>query len=269
MVRAIYPFIGWILLCLAYLPNAHAESATLQPGPDDGKDIWTTSVYSYAPGGGGPGGGLNDEYLVTGGWGDTYLSLIEFDLTGLPQHATSAELVLRVAQSRSGSFTGLYLDRITEPWDWKTSGTGSDNDRLWWADRPSTTNESGPHPAPSSLDFYSIDITDLYNQWQDGTHANYGLQLRPTNTNNNWSEFFSSDYLVDPSFRPKLVVNYTPADYEAPILTDLVFSPQSIDTGQGDQQIAVSVSFTDDASGLKFIRLVIDDPSGSNFTERS
>jgi hypothetical protein len=40
------------------------------------QDIWTTSVYSYAPGGAGPGGGLADDVLKVGGWGDLYYSLL-------------------------------------------------------------------------------------------------------------------------------------------------------------------------------------------------
>ena len=50
-------------------------------------------------------------------------------------------------------------------------------------------------------------MTDLYNAWMDGTYPNYGLQLRPTT---NWpavfNVFWSSDYLEDPSLRPRLVV---------------------------------------------------------------
>ncbi|MGA2866771.1 MAG: GH25 family lysozyme [Verrucomicrobiota bacterium] len=41
----------------------------LQPGPVDGKDIWTTSWYSYATcPGAGTGGGLNEDHLRVGGW---------------------------------------------------------------------------------------------------------------------------------------------------------------------------------------------------------
>ena len=32
------------------------------------QDIWTTNTFSYAPGGGGPGGGLADDVLKVGGW---------------------------------------------------------------------------------------------------------------------------------------------------------------------------------------------------------
>lgn len=62
----------------------YSEPVVLQPGPESGKDIWTRSVFSYAPGGAGPGGGLNNFEGVVGGWGDFYHSLIEFNLQGMP-----------------------------------------------------------------------------------------------------------------------------------------------------------------------------------------
>jgi hypothetical protein len=200
---------GWSaedFLELAPSPEPEPE-LVLQPGPGEGKDIWTTSVFCYCPGGGGPGGGRDDHELVVGGFGDLYYTLIEFDLNGMPAHASSARLELYAFTQRGSGTVGMYLDRITEFWDWKTMGTGSDNERLWWADRP-TAVQWIPNslPAPTIGQWYSIDITDLYNAWQDGTHPNYGLQLRPVSTNDRWSEFYSSDYVDDPSLRPRLVV---------------------------------------------------------------
>lgn len=199
--RGSYYALGWLRL-----PSAGPTELVLQPGPTDGKDIWTTSVYSYAPGGGGPGGGLNDETLVTGGWADEYRSLIEFDLNDAPL-AISATLHLYCYHSRSGAVTGLYFDRITESWDWRTMGTGPDHERLWWADRPDYEQWFfDPLPAPTIGEWYTVDITELYNSMRYGLYDNFGFQLRPVSTDNRWAEFYSSDYLGDPAKRPKLVV---------------------------------------------------------------
>ena len=188
------------------------QEIVLQPGPGQGKDIWTTSVYSYAPGGGGPGGGLDNYELIVGGWGDSYYSLLEFDLNGMPPRASSARLELfALPTTRGGTTTAMYLDRITEFWDWRTQGTGSDRERLWWADRPAATQWlPGWLPAPTLNQWYSIDITNLYNAWQDGTHPNHGVQLRPSSNDNRWNEFYGSDYLDNPSLRPRLVVTPAP-----------------------------------------------------------
>jgi hypothetical protein len=185
-------------------PISPQTSVVLQA---DSKDIWTTSVYSYAACSGSfPGGGLNDEQLRVGGWGDLYYSLLQFDLTGRPANVQSAFLYL-YCFNQSGGGTPMYLDRITEYWNWQTEGTGCDHLRLWWADRPTTVQWiSGQIPNATAGQWYSVDITDLYNAWK-GSTPNYGLELRPVNNfNNNFNEFYSSDYSDDPSLRPKLVI---------------------------------------------------------------
>jgi hypothetical protein len=142
-------------------PETKLHSArVIQPGPQNGKDIWTTSAFSFGPGGNRPpkrsllnprlgidshepgggilGGGSNDTDLKVGGWGDWYYSLMQFDLAEQPTNAASAVLYL-YCFNLSGGGTPIYLDRITEPWDWRTKGTGRDHDRLWWADKPATS----------------------------------------------------------------------------------------------------------------------------------
>jgi hypothetical protein len=186
------------------------KEIVLQPGPDEGKDIWTTSVYSYAscsyPG---PGGGAYDENLRIGGWGDWYYSLLEFDLTDLPAYARTASLQLFCYSDNNGTPTPIYLDRIESFWwDWQTTGTGCDYQRLWWNDRPMTVPWNGILlPSPTVGDWYSIDITDLYNAWRSGTYPNYGLQLRPASVADNFDVFYSSRFNVNPMLRPKLVIN--------------------------------------------------------------
>lgn len=184
------------------------QSKTIQPGPAVSKDIWTTSVYSYDPvNHSSPGGGKDDENLRVGGWGDLYYSLLQFDLSGLPSNPTSATLQLYCA-AQFGGGTPMYLDRITQAWDWKTSGTGRDRLRLWWSDRPSAIQWiANELPTPSAGQWYEVDITDLYNAWKNGTQPNNGIQLRPKfNSSNNFNNFYSAEYLDDTSKRPKLIL---------------------------------------------------------------
>src|SRR5207247_1589383 len=109
-----------------------------------------------------------------------YYSLLQFDLTGLPAQGSSARLELFAFAQRGIGTTGLYLDRIAEFWDWKSRGTGADRERLWWADRPSTIQWiSTALPACVVGQWYSIDITSLYNAWQGAVYPNFGLQVRP------------------------------------------------------------------------------------------
>lgn len=184
-----------------------SQPIVLQPGPPQAMDIWTTSAYSYTAAGGGPGGGLNDEKLVVGGWGDSYHSLLKFDLLAMPPVARVAKLELFCFKTRGTSTVGMFLDRIDEPWDWRAGGSGPDRARLWWADRPRSVQWRQSVLPPCALGtWYQIDITDLYNGWQSGTYKNYGLQLRPARNDNRWNEFYSSKYMVDTSLRPRLTV---------------------------------------------------------------
>jgi hypothetical protein len=189
-------------------PDLGGGTITRQLGPENCQDVWTTNVYSHADDGNKyPGGGRDDFELRVGGWGDLYWSLIQFDLAGLPKVAKSVTLEL-FDHGDDGTPAEMYLDRITEFWDWRTQGTGRDRQRLWWADRPATTPwRAAPLLRPVRGQWYVIDITDLYIAWMAGTYPNYGIQSRPRSNMNNFNEFDSCDS-PNVSQRPRVVVTY-------------------------------------------------------------
>ena len=199
-----------VVLIFSFTEVLQAETVVLQPGPDQSQDIWTTNIYSYAPDGSFPGGGLADERLRVGGYSDLYYSLVQFNLQGLPAQATSVVISLFHFTSEGGTPTEIVLHRNTQQWDWRTTGTGRDHDRLWWADLPQSVFVSPQLPMPAIGTWYNIDVTSLYNNWQNGTFQNFGIQLRPTANSNNWSTFYSSRYGGDPTLRPKLTVTSVP-----------------------------------------------------------
>jgi hypothetical protein len=169
------------------------ECAIVLSEDQGGDDIWTTSVFSSDGVAQRPGGGRNDDLLRVGGWGDTYLSLIEFDIAGLPGGVSAARVELFRQTRGSGTTTNFYVDRITESWDYRNVGTGRDLDRLWWADRPSTTPFSGSITPVAAENWQPIDITSMYNNWSSGLWSNSGLSLRPASTSNSWVLFQSSN----------------------------------------------------------------------------
>lgn len=165
-----------------------------QPGPEDGMDVWITSTYSYDD-----NYGVNNTELRVGGWADSYYSLIKFKLEEAPLHATSAKIHLYSYPFQDSRFSpvSMYLDRVTGTWDENTG----------WYNKPSFI-KIGDLSTPQLNSWYVIDITNLYNQWQNGTYANHGIQLRPTSSANaKMSFFYSSDYTTNPSLRPKLIVS--------------------------------------------------------------
>jgi hypothetical protein len=162
------------------------------------KDIWTTSVYSFGPGGGGPGGGLDDDVLKVGGWGDWYFSLIQFNLPQLRARPKFAIIAL-YSKASEGASVSLALDQIIHRWDFPKGGT------LWWKDRPGHREiTTASLPAPRKEQWYIIDLTTIVQEWTDGKSENYGIQIRPVTNFGSFVFFVSSD-AVDKSKIPRLI----------------------------------------------------------------
>lgn len=168
--------------------------AMLQPDASQGVDVWITSVFSY-----GDDWGVDDEQLQVGGWGDSYHTLLRFDLATLPANATSAVIELfPISRGDQSTPVPMTLHRVTAPWD----------ESVGWFSRPSTIAQVAALSAPQPGTPYQIDITALYNAWKNGTVPNHGVELRPVATNNRFNVFRSSDFAADPSRRPRLTVRY-------------------------------------------------------------
>ena len=221
---------------LLYSGGNSSETYMIQPGPVDGVDVVVTSVYY--------GGSLENtpEYISrveVGGWGDYYYGLLRFDISSLPANITSAKIYLYCFGDNGGLHTSMYLDRITAPWDETTK----------WINQPSSTNIA-TIPTPTLNAWYVIDITDLYQQWKNGTYQNYGIKLRPTENWNKFNLFYSSDYIADPTLRPKLIIE-TPDAPNSP--------PSSPSTVSAD---VVSISNDGQTANIKFNWDASTDPDG-------
>ena len=193
-----------------------ADQISIQPGPE-GQDVWITSTYDY-----GSDYGVDDDRLQVGGWGDRYYTLINFDLTGLPVMATKVTMWLYCRDRGDSSTTvGMSLYLPTSAW----------NEDTGWYSQPSAILENGNLPAPAEEQWYQVDVTAIYNQWQNGSLANYGLELRPLGTNNQFNLFASSDY-SDPNLRPMLVIDYdsTPPPFKLsfPLLSQSPYTARCV-----------------------------------------
>jgi hypothetical protein len=174
-----------------------SEERTYLPAELGWRSIWTTSVYSYAPGDSGPGGGLENDILRVGGWNDLYYTLMQFETPKLSRPVRFAAVLL-FAKVDDGIPVAMHFDRITRSWGWKAG------DRLWWKDRPSAVNlASITSPAPDQ--WYVIEITQLLEDWREGRTVNHGLQLRPAANQRHYSTFHSTRSL-ETSKQPRLLV---------------------------------------------------------------
>ena len=157
-----------------------------------GMDTWFGTVYSQTA--------QHDNRLRVGGWGDMYNTLLRFDLSGLPQTATSAYLWLYAINE--GAPTNINWSLIGKQWQSKTVST---------FDFPLPSNVlyfAGTTTAPTPGLWYKVGITGIYNAWRSSaTYKNYGLYLAPVSNNNNYSSFASS---LQGWYGPQLQVAYTP-----------------------------------------------------------
>lgn len=178
-------FIMGLSLCQVIWAQTSTQS---DPSWDD---VWVTSRFDY-----GSDYGVDDEKLQAGGWSDYYYFLIRPELSGLPSSATKATLWLYcLDRGDTSTPVGMDLYQITSAWD----------ENVGWYGQPTAAILSSSLPAPVEAQWYSVDITDWYNQTQSGAVTNYGLEFRPLGNTNQFSVFASSDY-ADAAFRPKLVV---------------------------------------------------------------
>jgi hypothetical protein len=161
--------------------------------------LWITNIYSYAPGGGGPGGGLLNEVLKVGGWGDWYFTLIKFDLPTQTVPMIFAGVLL-FAEDGEHETIPLFVDRIIERWKWDLT------QHIWWNDRPGSFPViTDALPAPKKTHWYMVEITRLYNQWSTGTIGNFGFQIRPAS---NYGSFvqFTNNLAMDKTKVPHLLL---------------------------------------------------------------
>ena len=177
-------------IILNSLPLAYGEEVTIEMGPDT-KDVWFSSMYHRIQ-------GINNHELKTGGWGDSYRFLIQPNLSQLPKKADTAILWLYCFDVKDATTTvGMNVYRVTSPW----------NEYTGWDNMPSALS-LGSLPAPNGSAWFGINITQWYNGWQFGTYPNYGFMFGPRGNNNQFNNFYSSDYWVS-GFRPRLQVKYT------------------------------------------------------------
>jgi Ca2+-binding RTX toxin-like protein len=194
---------------ILYLTSSASQSApgsgtaTLQPGPE-GQDKWVTNVYY--------GGGVDDHQLKVGGWGDIYNSLVRFDLAGpgMPTHVTLATMRLYYTGSNGVTPTGMLVDRLGTAW----------TETYVWRDHALSYTNMLQVAAPSAVGWVDVDVTQAVNAWLADPSTNFGLQLRPTSNNNNFSFFVSSDATGDMAAnRPALVLSWGPSG--APVEIDV------------------------------------------------
>ena len=139
--------------------------------------------------------------------------LHKFDLSDIPGTATIDEALLKIyVYNVSGGSPQVSAYRIITSWvesevtynkadastNWGTAGMQSGTDYA--------STAAGTSSSVSSAGWATIDITDLVQDWVDGTYTNKGVVLRLISAGH--LRTYMSDYATT-SYRPKLEVTYT------------------------------------------------------------
>lgn len=201
-----------------------AVQIIIQPDPASGKDA---SVAL-----GQPGNNSGAWTLALAGdipfaaW-QTTRTLAQFDLSAIPTGSTINSATVSFYQYWQGdtSTPTLDLHYLTRSW---TEGTGTmtaTNDGASWNSYDGTNPWGTPGGdynaaasasavAPNSTSSWvDWDVTGLTQGWVDGSVVNNGFVIKKnveTGAVFDSKGFYTSDYMGDPSLRPKLVIEYTP-----------------------------------------------------------
>lgn len=123
--------------------------------------------------------------------------VIGFDLSSIPQDAlvNSASLNIYRFDGSSGSALECHIFRVTEDWEEITLVDGIAYDT------------SGPYDqiVITGNGWYVFDLTDLVQEWVQGTHPNYGAVFFGTGGTGLYQYFHSREAASD---NPHLVVEY-------------------------------------------------------------
>jgi len=195
---------------------------TIQPDETAGKD---TVLYEIELGG--HGTQTTFDSGNTTGSADRRRSLIAFDVSPVPATATVTSAIASIYEKGAGGgegarTIGLYrclLNWVEAQADWEHYATGSH-----WGTAGCAMDDVDAASAASATVVQDQIVDNAFvawgssagliadvQAWVSGSASNYGWLLRSSAESpvNGWNTFWSSDYTVDTSLRPKLVVTYT------------------------------------------------------------
>jgi hypothetical protein len=187
------------------------ETITIQPGPE-GKDSYVSSndpdtnywTLPYMNIGKIPlisMGANRANYIYVY---DYFRAYLQFNLSSLPAGAVIVNAELKLYQFNNSGTEDFMISlyQVTESWVEST---------ITWNDRPDyiSSPESTITATAGATTWLSWDITGLVQGWLDENISNYGMMLKDTDESSpNVSGCYSSEFISEPTLRPKLEITY-------------------------------------------------------------
>ncbi|GEM_PF-5686725 len=201
-----------LLLVLTLYVPAQADTYIIQPGPEGTDTAYDCFHDSQGPNNycEDPPGEANAPSLPFGRQECvevlSFYDFFQFDLTGSPDatETTSVRFTFYVTDAHWQWYSDgqpiFELDRLTQPWTETT---------LTSRNAPQGQFILTMHERPT-VGWHSLDITELYRGWKNGTYPNYGFKLQGCfYCSLTYGTLASSDN-ADPTIRPKLEITYAP-----------------------------------------------------------
>jgi Ca2+-binding RTX toxin-like protein len=177
-------------------PPPSVQPIVYQPGASAGTDV---SFASTRVGQGDLSATDNGVLRVGGPTSASAGAGLRFDLGTLPLEAGAAYLDLYFSGTETGGGNGAPWSMILE------TPSVALTEALSFPDLGTYFFQNWLS-APTGPGWYRIEITSLYNAWQDGSVANNGLLLLAADLSTSTNLFYSSDH-IDAALRPRLIVH--------------------------------------------------------------
>ncbi len=191
-------FCTLVLLTFVPLLQVSADQVTLEPSQD-------AFVCDCIPGATNPM--LGNQYLAQGRYSACYnRTFIEWDLSSIPTGSIidSAEFRIYCA-SFYGSPTGqMEYFCVIEDWNENT---------VTYNNRPDHTTNGAIFSSnwPTASTWNVVDVTTFVIDWFDGSLDNYGMLCHSSGSPSTSDCAYYSSRVSSSSYRPRLVVTFTPA----------------------------------------------------------
>jgi hypothetical protein len=183
-----------------FLTYATEQMKKIQPGNIDGKDTWVyeqNPTFNY-------GNSIN--LFVGNFYGYFMRGFLEFNLSLIPEDAVIVSAKLSLYHTKAAiiggqEFNPVGVYQVLFFWD---------ESSLIWDNQPAY--HSSPYDIVEFTDYYQSYqwvVTDLVQNWLNGSFSNYGMMLRCVSNNPSYCSYsFCSSEHATANWRPKLTVYY-------------------------------------------------------------
>lgn len=195
------------------LKRCQKQETTFQQGLNGYTGVADTRINFYDPN---LNFGSDTKVLILGGT-ENVKALARFDLSSIPADAAVSSATLSLYNySHEADINGgtVSVQQVSKPWvenqatwnvssagvNWATPGMQPGIDYITCLD---TTI-----PIDTAVNVWrNFDVTAMVRQWVSGAMVNNGFVIRSGRSGVK-PRFYSSDYLTDPTLRPKLIVKF-------------------------------------------------------------